>query len=154
VLDIPEDIQYPGDLDMPHDRWYTGAVHSRRAHDRAHQRIEVYEPARPVYETRTVMIPIRDRDFSPFRSHWRRHHRHAVLTHHFHPDAKVDRDMNRRQRDYKHGARKDPDSSRADALRLVHPSHPEYGRWMYGALRSDDPGIAADTMLVAWNVLR
>lgn len=144
----------PGDLDDPHN-YQSETLISYRPNLRSHHRIILLpQERRERYLTRTVEIEQTRRDFDPFRTTWQPFMDGYRITHHFRPEAKNDRDLNRRQRDWKHRDRNTPDDSRADALRALPYRWRKYRDYMGGALATEDPRIVADTAIVLNSVIR
>ena len=108
------------------------------------------------YRERRVWIAVTYRPIRSFATSWSEFvyadRSHGIqLTFQNAPDVQVDTEMNRRQRDWKHAFRQDEDS-RADAIRAINYRNPLLRLGMYGALRSGDPGLAADTAIVVYRL--
>ena len=151
---IPHQLEFPeipGDLPEPH--FYTGrGLISRRGHWRAHHRIQIARPERVRYVTRDVVLPDFYKEYEAYMSHWRAYRGGIHLVHHYHPARKMLRQVNRKQRDWKHANREDPDSGRADALRAIDHRGGMYQLGLYGALNSGSPLIAENTAVVIANL--
>ena len=137
----------------PHDEEFHG-VRSWRGHARAHHRILVPEHLvhRKIRRTR-VVIPLVMRDFEAFKTTWR-WQKGLYMTHHHRPERKMDHELNKPMRDWKHRRRQDRDHSRANAFYAMHPKSPHYARVLSAALSSGSPEIAADSVLASAHYLR
>lgn len=145
-LYVPIDEEYPGDLPDIHS-YYGHGVYSWRNTDSAHHRILIEPHSRRVhYVRRKVRIPVVRRKYQPFVTTWTTTPQGVYILHHNRPERKVDRWMNKPMRDWKDSRRKDPDHSRANALRHLSYRSPNM-QYLQGAVRTNDPGIVADTAL-------
>ncbi len=149
-LEVPDQVDT---LPDPHDE-YGYRLHSRRSHLRAHHRLLVYPSRDITYRRLRVQIPMVERIFDPFRTHWSQDHIGRIeITRHFKPDKKLDRAMHTRQRDIKHRDRATRDHSRFGDLGLVSHRNKQFSPGMYGALKSGDPRLVADSAIALWNAL-
>lgn len=155
---LPEIIEppdLPGDLPEPHTAFGTHHA-SWRSHDRAHHRISVsmasYRPEE--YEERQVKIVKTKRDFRPFTTQINNIGGRVVIVNHFNPQKKVDRDMNKRRRDWKDPHRETDDDSRSTAFSSIPYRVPRLGKALQGALKTDKIGVIADTFIAVQAAIR
>lgn len=141
----------PYEFPEPHRTVYNGVTSEVK---RRHHRI--YVPQEPYRNTvgveKIVEIPIVEREFEPFQSSYQFQDGFYIL-HRRDPAPQVDRQMNRRQRDWKHHSRGTRDDSRADAFRMIHPKNPHFGSIAFTALSTGSVGMAADSFLAARHIL-
>ena len=146
---VAELVPVLGELPEAHDH-RRPFVRSRRGHARAHWRLEV---TRPPLATKTakVHIPVVSRRFPAFYTQWRAvPGKRILLAHHYKPEVKIDRQLNRPMRDWKHVTRSDPDSSRANSIAALG----ERVEPLFDALASGNPQLAADSAIVIYNTRR
>lgn len=142
LSDLPDILD---ELYEPH-RYEGDGLKSWRLNDRSHHRILLEEPPRQIkYKKSKIWIPTDSLDFKPFMTHYNHIGRRVMITNHLNPEFKLERQMNRRQRDYKHKDRKENDHSRANTIGTLDYRNPDYRNGMYGALTSGNQFIAADT---------
>jgi hypothetical protein len=148
-LIIPEELRLPPylpDIVEPHE-YRDDYVESYRRRERDHHRIKL-TPGGSRFAIRRVVIPVLERPFEDFYLTGREDGYRVDWTDHYQPTRKLNVYMHRRQKDWKHPTRSDPDHSRAPAWRLI--PRP-YLQMLYGAGATANPGIFADSALALWN---
>lgn len=136
-----------GDLPDPHSYRARG-VYSVRPNRRSHHRVHIVpsELPRTEYEYRTVTIVDGVKDYDPFKTQWSQAQPGYRIVNHFRPDDKVDRELNRRQRDWKHRFRDDPATGRANSIASLRYRDPRLP-YLAGALSTNDPFVVADSAI-------